>query len=451
MVDVTSKRSGKSNLKIISGVLAPTALQFDPLNPGAGVQEGNLSGLQTRLTNTVTSFRGKRDIPVVLDSPGAIISANHENNIKPKFDTGHTFFARKEEFYASHKRVVCRGVNNAFYLGPLVPAERSVPTSTGWLPWGTGNLATIVAPALNIGMGTTAIALSEPTRAPFSLFRSATEAIRDFPAIPLKAFAGSKTKLDATRNLGSEYLNVQFGLLPTGNDIALLADAVINFASKIDQYTRDVGKDVRRGYTFDPITTIKSDVFTQGLGNNPDLYGPALRYNYYWQPGVSYTVSQQQIITEEYWFTGCFTYYLDPLLAKLGPTGEFVAKANQILGFGGTFTALWELAPWSWLVDWFFNVKDLISVGEKLSKDSLVLRYGYLMRTCTMNYHKDISGLKPLVAGTPSAFARDLRITEKQRVRSTPIGFGIDSSTFTAQQWAIFGALGLTKAPKTLF
>lgn len=446
MPDITSTRNGKSNLPFKGGsLLAPTRLEY--YTGYTGVRDEPIPGWNRILRQVTTSYRGKRDQGPVLDTPGAIIRANLENNTKPKYDTGHPFQSRLEEFYTSHRRVTLRGTNGGFYVGPLM-ASGTPSSQPGMVNMALYDLSGIVPPAIDLSKGTSAIAKCEPTRNPFSLTRAAAEAIRDFPKIPFTALVNSRNIKEVRANLGSDYLNMVFGVVPTANDIISFAQIVMNFSKSIEQFERDLGRPVRRQYSFPDQVVTQSDFSYQ---NRPDLYifGPKIQ-NYFWKQGTPFKVTTEQTITEKYWFAGAFEYYLDPLLAKLGPAGDAVSKANQILGFSGSLSTLWELAPWSWLVDWFLNVGDLITLNEKIANDSLVLRYGYLMRTYVLESRREVSGLTPLVGGNPTSLSSTSRITEKQRVRSTPYGFGLNLNALSAQQWAILGALGLSNGNKLL-
>lgn len=441
-------RTGRSNLRRFGGMTAPTGLEFRPVNSSQGVVlKTNL--FNVFLTNSVTSYRGPRDGSSTAElTPGSIIRANIEVNSKPKFDLGHPFFARKEELFVSHPHVTLHSDRGAFYQGPIIPA--AVYNDVG-AKWCGSDLKSIRFEPVNMAMGTTAIARCEPTRNSFSLVRALTEVVRDFPALPFKALSDSKSWSEVVRNLGSEHLNLAFGIVPTVKDLITLCQTVISYGDKLAQFERDLGKPVRRSYYYPdvaPKVTSLSGKF-DGDRVSTEVLGPAAQE--YWDSSRSFNNNQTETFTEKYWFAGAFEYYLDPLLASLGPAGEFYAKANQILGLNLSLSTIWELSPWSWLVDWFFNVRDFISVNEKLSSDSLVLRYGYLMRTSTLEMTTEMSGLTPLGSGIPTSVSATFRVIEKQRVRATPYGFGITAAEFSIQQWAILGALGLTKAPKTLF
>lgn len=450
-MDVTSSRKGKSNLGYRDNLyLDDSGLAFVP-GSSSGVVKTRI-GYSRTLKDTVTSYRGKRDTSQ-LDTPQLLLQAAAEYNAKPKYDTGHPFFSRKESQYVSHRRAVLRGIGGAYWNGPVIA---TVPYDVGqtYTGWSSADLSSLRFSDINLARGTTAIARCEPTKNPFSLSRAVLEALRDFPEIPIKALKDSRSKSEAARNLGSEYLNVVFGILPTVDDLYSLAKRVVNFSHIVEQYQRDLGRPVRRSYSF-PTETISYKSMS-GTSTQHGIYAGYLtgvnNTGVFYQANTPYVVSQQETVTEKYWFKGSFEYYLDPLFEKLGPAGEAVAMANQVLGFGGSVKTIWELTPWSWLIDWFFGVKDLLSITEKIANDSLVLRYGYLMRTSVRSYEVAISGLKPVSGmNNPTQFTTTTQIVEKQRVRSTPYGFGLNVGQFTGQQWAILAALGLTKAPKTLF
>jgi len=127
-----------------------------------------------------------------------------------------------------------------------------------------------------------------------------------------------------------------------------------------------------------------------------------------------------------------------------------VQKAKYLLGLQGLTPALlWELTPFSWLIDWFANIGTLISVNQALQENNLVLRYGYLMQKNTALVTIAHPGY-PFYTGHTGPLSATLTYEWKQRVRATPYGFGINTATLSASQWAILAALGLTSGPKSL-
>jgi len=425
----------------------PTKLEFYPQSPAGGVQSSSAS-INQGLTDTVTSFRGGKDYTNgINETPQSLLLKQAEENSRSQYDNGHTFSSRKEEAYASHRRQILRGPGNAFYEGPIwIPPH---PTATKLGAWGGLSWSSIVPKPIDMSQGQKLLALADPTRNPFSLVRAAGEAIRDFPAIPLKELKGFSGVGKGLGAVGSEYLNLVFGIVPTISDLVVLCQRIISFGNIVHQYEKDLGRIVRRKRGFPEQQSVSSTKVTGAFSSMP-MSGPGNR-TYYWKDSASCSYSEQLITTERYWFSGAFQYYVDPFLKELGPAGKAYQEASQVLGLDLSLHTIWELAPWSWLTDWFVNVGSIISVTEKIGRDSLVLRYGYLMRTTTQTMTTSLEGLTPLDGNNPTNISTVRRITTKERVRATPYGFGQNTQAFSAQQWAILAALGLTKAEKTLF
>jgi hypothetical protein len=101
--------------------------------------------------------------------------------------------------------------------------------------------------------------------------------------------------------------------------------------------------------------------------------------------------------------------------------------------------------------DWYYNIGTLISNASYLGKDNLVIKYGYLMHT---QVAETILELPRWSGYTTYPDTRVLRtsytVTRKERYKATPYGFARNPNDLTGKQWAILGALGLTKAPKTI-
>jgi len=70
-------------------------------------------------------------------------------------------------------------------------------------------------------------------------------------------------------------------------------------------------------------------------------------------------------------------------------------------------------------------------------------------RKCVRIY--TMSGLQPLVGvDAPTTLQVFFSHEKKTRVRASPYGFGLSLDGLSDKQWSILGALGLTKAPRSL-
>jgi len=258
-----------------------------------------------------------------------------------------------------------------------------------------------------------------------------------------------KTRLKDYRKVGSEYLNVQFGILPMLSDLQKFAKAAMESEKILKQLERDSGKNLRRKFTFpDEVSTVRSTFNNRAADCNGLSVYPYCFVN----PGGGTLTTVTNTVTKT-WFSGCFTYYL-----TLGDssTEKFLRGAQEMRKLYGTEFSVetaWNLIPWSWLVDWDGNVGDVLHNVNRFQNDGLVMRYGYIMqeKTCKIDY--TLSSQGSLKEETHSA-GKELRLTvvAKSKVRrtATPFGFGFDMKALTGRQSAILGALGVSRGPNRL-
>jgi hypothetical protein len=272
------------------------------------------------------------------------------------------------------------------------------------------------------GLGSTAVARSLPDVPEFSLFRFIGELKAGLPKIPLREL----TKEKKLRNAGGEYLNVQFGIMPLVSDLQNFIEALNNphFRSavkhQLDKEFR-VRKLIDKG--FDSTETVmpsSQNTPFVGLDGN--------------QKGTVRVMRKYRI-----WSSCSFAYHqvtmLDQLLADLD---------DNLGGLGALPTAidLWNLTPWSWLVDWFTNINHVITNLSYLGRDGLYLRRGYLMGSFS---ERETSILTGSVFGTPFTTVGERIFDRKYRVKASPFGFGLTWKDFDPFQLSILGALGLNR------
>jgi len=285
-------------------------------------------------------------------------------------------------------------------------------------------------------LGATAIARCKPTNSVANLATSLGELFKD--GLPhLISSQGWRTKAQISRQAGDEYLNAQFGWRPLISDIVSFGNGVILVDSAIRQLERDAGKVVRRGYYF-PTKTSKVETVQQasaypvGPVNNPSnfsKFGDVIR--------TRETVQRQ-------WFTGAFSYHMPVGLDSRTKLGRYALLADR-LGLKLTPDTLWNLAPWSWAVDWFSNTGDVISNLSDYAEFGLVLRYGYIMEHTIVTDTYSLEGGQ-LSDGTPFICPPLALVTEtKVRKQANPYGFGVSWDTLSSFQLSILSALGISR------
>jgi hypothetical protein len=383
-----------------------------------------------------TSYRSRpTDVEPTALTPGMLMAQANASSTK---DTGHPFFTRKRTKGLSHPLwTISSPTTAARYIGPLVPHYAG-----GWGYWPVVNALT--QNEINF-YGSRLIGKCVPTHPSASLATMIGELIRDpFPDVNV-LFNPMRDKANVFRNLGDKYLNVEFGWKPFISDLNKILWALLDSSRILHQYQRDSGRVIRRDAGFP--WTVTND-FTEDV--NQDTSAVFMPSNVQAQLKVPFYIPTTSLTRHRevhYWFSGAFMYLLESPEGVLGKLERYEQLANKLLGSRITPEVLWELTPWSWLLDWFGNISQFMGNVSTFSEDGLVMRYGYLMReTHAVDTYTTNGGY--FSGGDPGPITLQLSVVQKERVKATPYGFGLNPDTdFSVRQWAILAALGMTRAP----
>ena len=325
------------------------------------------------------------------------------------------------------------------------------------VPW--DDLAITRETEIAWGLGTTAIARSRPNKPQVDLAVTIGE-LRSAGGIPTlvgSLFSRSMTVLQAFRNGGKEYLNVQFGWRPLVTDYVNLCKAVLASRELIEQYERDLRREIRRRYTYPDVSSVTHEFKT--ISQNTEFWldsaspmGAAnpnvLTYDSASRDNGSYI----KRAVEKRWFSGAFRYFNADVHEHLSDLQKFEEHANLLLGTRIDPEVIWNLQPWSWLVDWFVNYGDVLGNISAIGFDRQVMHYGYLMRDWEIYEEWSV----PTVWAKTGFFnnkstnlnmqVSSSRTTKhKLRVNAFPFGFGLNPEAFNASQWAILASLGISR------
>lgn len=149
------------------------------------------------------------------------------------------------------------------------------------------------------------------------------------------------------------------------------------------------------------------------------------------------------------WFSGAFKYHVPVDDGFMNRLLRYEALTNHLFGTRITPELVWELAPWSWAVDWFTNVGDVVHNISLLGVDGLVMQYGYIMRHMrVMERHSGLVEINQPPGLRRYPLCLEIGSEWKQRIHANPYGFGIDDTTLTALQLSILAALGLSRGKR---
>lgn len=209
------------------------------------------------------------------------------------------------------------------------------------------------------------------------------------------------------------------------------------------QYTRDSGKFVRRRRSLPSSSYVVEQPTVASAPLMGGLNGQS-RADFFYNLNDAYgTTSVTDVVHTEASFVGAFTYLVAQGHSFLDNMSKYEALANHLLGTRFDASTAYELAPFSWLIDYFWDVGNFISNVQALENDELVMKYGYVMHntTATRTYLK--TGLSPK-GSAPSTLRLDVTTSQKTRYKASPYGFGPQGGVDTPRKWAILGALGMT-------
>lgn len=330
------------------------------------------------------------------------------------------------------------GLNRLRYsrVGPILPCEQnlmSFPPSTG--------LAS--SNAVLDSWGAKAISQCKPTNSVADVATMLGEVVREgLPKMIGHAFWKDETKKALRKKGSSEFLNYQFGLSPMVREMRAVASAISNADAVLRQYQRDSGRMVRRRFEFPPeesgsVTVLKDPA-------SPILSAPSHSVLFVGSTHQGKSLRINRTIRRR-WFSGAFTYYLPTGGNAYDSMYRQALMARKLLGLSLTPDLVWNLAPWSWAVDWFTNAGDVIDNLTSWQVDGLVMKYGYMMEHVVSTYDYVFTG-NPRLRGTSArpqtiTFGREI----KRRRKANPFGFGITWSGLSPIQIAIAAALGLNR------
>lgn len=340
--------------------------------------------------------------------------------------------------YVKLEKKVSNGSNLERFEGTLLPPVPGL-TSSNW--------DAVMPPTLESSdgslnaKGATAISRCKPTNSVANLGQTLAELMREgLPALVGRTLFEKKTKSLLGKGAG-EFLNVAFGWQPLVSDARKAAKAIVRSDEILAQYERDAGNVVRRSYYF-PLE--KTETETE-IAPNSFPYGMSSFFEL--RNGLNGRCVRRRIVERKIWFSGAFTYYLPSDYDSRNKIQELRTKADLLLGTDLTPELIWNIAPWSWLVDWFANTGDVISNLGDFKTGELVMRYGYIMETTKVSdtYTHYPIGPSPYTGSV----AQVTLVTEtKKRKPANPFGFGIAWEGLSSFQQAILAALGITRATR---
>lgn len=318
------------------------------------------------------------------------------------------------------------------YEGPLILS------SNAQMPTGT-SVPSTTSEALLFSKGASLVSSAHPLDPGSGLGQLIGELKQGLPRATISTF---KSLRSIHRNGADDFLNYQFGWKPLIKDLLQTVQVLQNRNNLIAQYKRDSGRPVRRSRGLPPEQTT-----TLHVGSLP-LVKQGTFYDYGGQ--LLATGSVMQVDRVDWWFDGQFIYNAPVPDSVMDKLRYYEGLGNRLFGLSLTPELLWELAPWSWLVDWVTNVGDVMSNITAFQQHGMVMPYGYVMnkKVREFTWVGDVFVSDPTrfaVRGPTDRLVRKITYTRRYRRKANPYGFGMTWESLNGTQLAILAALGLTR------
>lgn len=290
--------------------------------------------------------------------------------------------------------------------------------------------------------------------------------LRDLPSIPFSKGLGKGNfgfpiqqvpsllfeRLKDFRSLGSEYLNVVFGWKPFVKDVQDMYNLWHTIDKRIAKIVRENGKGIRRKATIETDATSSQDAREYSSAYVNVNWGMPIGPNV---PNKHTSWSYTRTTSSKSWFVGKYCYYIPDTGSSLWNKRARAA----LFGVLPTPELLWNVLPWTWLIDWFSNVGDIYSNLSPNAVDNLTLKYSFVMkRTESTEIWRSHVEHGAATGGGPGqfgyahpaggvTFSKTLKSTEKARVGGgNPFGLDVQLPSLSTYQLAILAALGISRS-----
>lgn len=283
------------------------------------------------------------------------------------------------------------------------------------------------------------------------------------------------------KRVAGEYLTYLFGVKPIISDIRAILKAANDIDLLINEWIRNNKRQVRRRRQFPVKVTNSYDLFKEGSVSGTVSFDSYLPLSHPWSPsntpsplqpyknegavsnysGIGYRVSKMSVLKEKLRFSAAYEYNLERLLP--GPDSAILHTYSNsdlkelirlhylgITSSGGSANLIWELTPWSWVIDWFVNIGKMFDYERQVQSVGLHVDYAYVTYVGE-KWFKIRSELFASSTLTESnlCFRHDMEFKQLyvRRLKATPFGFKVHWNGLSAQQLVILGALALSRLP----
>jgi len=246
------------------------------------------------------------------------------------------------------------------------------------------------------------------------------------------------------KKAANHWLNTQFGWKPFLNDIKDTCEKYSSTSKKLTQLKRDNGHWIRREGQVDSSLT-DWQLLRESYYDVSEYLHPMIAPWAIVRFGPGHKVSTTKILSrssQRTWFSAAFRYYI-PRLSEPDSALNTVQNYLHLYGININPMLIWNLTPWSWLIDWNSNVGTMISNMTSMQSEGLTAKYAYIMRTKIDEYSHRSTVYR--TSGLDCTMEWIRQFCGKTRRHASPFGFSTAEKDFSLMQWSILAALGISR------
>lgn len=259
----------------------------------------------------------------------------------------------------------------------------------------------------------------------------------------------AKGSLDAANTIGGTPLETVFGWVPIAQDIKAAIQVLTTLDSLLfppDNTRRKFNTVVHERYgTYAGSAQLQNGSLMTPIGGLSDIGLNSKTSSY-----ISYAGTAPTVYTARETIDVRVTARFNTSLVPSAQSNGYLDKLHVLLGLDLTPQVIWDLLPWSWLVDWFANIGSVVENLGNIHMSNVILNYAYA------TFRREaVSGAwcRPVLSTGSTGyvsltgnFITEYKMSQKVRLKASPYGFGTALSSLTGPQWAILTALGLARA-----
>lgn len=343
--------------------------------------------------------------------------------------TGGSFRSNKVRFQPDSSflkiSIGSTGSNRVTYTGTVSPCTPAVAVSA----------PSPINDTLLMDMGARQILYNLPTKPLVGISQTLAELKRE--GLP-RTRSLSSFSTWSPRKGGEDYLTWQFGFRPVIQDIYALATSIDTADKQWRKFVKGAEKLQRRHFEFPVETSTKTEVVANAGSSYPVL--PTTIAS-----GQASTLYRTRTTVTKRRFSAAYAYTLPRGSESTHAKVRKVLQIKQQYGLNVDPSLLWELTPWSWLIDWFLPVGNFIQATSSLILGNTALPWAYMSEHTVVTDVYERPGVA--FAGYSGKIPPLTVVSDyKRRIEASPFGFGVKSwKDLSPLQLSILAAIGVTR------